>query len=515
MAQTIPPEGAGAPQGPIAAEAIQPPADVLALIPADAASHFQAVPVARENGVLIVAMLDAGDVFTIDELQRITGMRVAPVPIAAHELRTAVSRLYPGGADASAGLADSDIATQGIQRQNIVVLGRPAGPSADAPTIILLNEVLERAIEQRASDIHLEPYERESICRFRVDGVLYDWGKFSPDDHVRLLSRVKVLANIDIAEHRLPGDGRFTIQLKGRRWDVRVSTMPSAHGEKGVLRMLPKDSTTLSLGELGMLERERKVFERLVSRPHGMLLVTGPTGSGKTTTLYTALRSVDTVARNVLTIEDPIEYELPRITQIQVQASVGLTFAVGLRHILRQDPDIIMVGEIRDPETLNMAVQAALTGHFVYSTLHCNDAPSAATRALDMGLEPCLFTSSVIGVMAQRLVRRICNDCRTEEPLPAALRERLNITDPEARMYRGSGCQNCRHTGYRGRLGVYELMTMTEPVRDAIQRRAASSEVRRAALQSGMSTLRDDAIRKVLSGVTTLEEVLRAVYVDN
>ena len=514
MAQSPPPE-AGATVGPIRAEDVNPSHEVLDLIREPEANHFQAIPVALNGDVLTVAMLDTSDVFTIDELQRISGKRVSPVPISAHDLRSAHSRLYIPGDDVDRALSDQSIAAEGIHRQNIVVLGEQTGPAADAPTIILLNEVLERAIEQRASDIHMEPYERDAITRFRVDGVLYDWGKFSPEDHIRLLSRIKVLSDIDIAEHRLPQDGRFTIQLKGRRWDVRVSTVPSAHGEKGVLRILPKDSTTQGLDELGMLERERKIFQGMVDKPHGMVLVTGPTGSGKTTTLYTALRGTDTIGRNVITIEDPIEYELTRITQIQVHAQIGLTFAIGLRHILRQDPDVIMVGEIRDQETLNMAVQAALTGHLVFSTLHCNDSPSAAIRATDMGLEPFLFTSSVIGVIAQRLVRRICSNCRTQEPLPDALRERLNITDPDASIYRGTGCNECRHTGYRGRLGVYEMMPMTEEVRTAINERKPASEIRRAALATGMTSLRDDALRKVLSGVTTLEEVLRAVYVDN
>ena len=310
-------------------------------------------------------------------------------------------------------------------------------PSPNAPAVMLLDQLLRAAVEQRASDIHIEPHERDLFLRFRSDGVLFDWRRLDPAQHAPLVSRVKVLAGMDIAERRLPLDGRFSIELGGRRWDVRVSTVPGIFGEKAVLRLLPKDHAGLMLEDLGMRERQRQIFEGLLARPYGMLLVTGPTGAGKTTTLYAALRQMDCLGRNVLTIEDPVEYELPRVTQIQVHAKIGLSFAAGLRHILRQDPDILMVGEIRDAETLEMAVQAALTGHLVFSTLHCNDAAGAAPRALDMGLEPFLFTSAVTGVVAQRLVRRVCPDCRAEEPFPPALRERFGIADASARTVRG------------------------------------------------------------------------------
>lgn len=481
------------------------------VFPRAAAEALQAVPISLQGDVLTVAMLDAGDVHVIDEVQRLSNRRVRPVPISPQDLRSLIARLYVGqsGVDEADVLADLTAARDGV-----VVLGG-FGASADAPTVVLLDDVLTQAIHQRASDIHIEPYEGTCLVRFRIDGVLYDYRKMNPDEHVPLLNRIKILANIDIAEHRLPLDGRFTIQLLGKRWDVRTSTVPTQFGEKAVLRILPKDATTISLDELGMLERERRLFEQIISKPYGMLLVTGPTGSGKTTTLYTALRAMDTVGRNVITIEDPVEYELPRVSQIQAHPKIGLTFATALRAVLRQDPDVIMVGEIRDAETLGMAVQAALTGHFVFSTLHCNDSASAATRATDMGLEPFLFTSSVVGVIAQRLVRKICPVCRIGEPLPEALRNRLQIADPNAAMYRGRGCKECRHTGYRGRIGVYELLPMSEPVRVAVQERRSAAEIRRIAIQNGMVALRDDALRKVLSGVTTLEEVLRAVYLDS
>jgi type II secretory ATPase GspE/PulE/Tfp pilus assembly ATPase PilB-like protein len=475
----------------------------------EAAEAYQAVPIEKVNGVIKVAMLDTGDVYAIDEIQRLMGHRIQPVPIAHADMRILMGRLYAGIDNDTAPLSDD------VVRDGQLVLGRSTGASQDAPTVILLNDVLGQAIHQRASDIHVEVYEHECVVRFRIDGILYDFRTLSLQEHIPLISRIKILADIDIAEHRLPQDGRFTIVLSNRRWDVRVSTVPSQHGEKAVLRILPKDANALSLEELGMLERERQLFEQIISKPWGMLLVTGPTGSGKTTTLYTALRSMDKIGRNVVTIEDPVEYELHRVTQIQAHHRIGLTFAAALRSVLRQDPDIVMVGEIRDAETLGMAVQAALTGHFVFSTLHCNDAPSAATRAIDMGLEPFLFTSSVVGVLAQRLVRRICSVCRTAEPMPEPLRQRLQIPDPNAAIYRGKGCRDCRHTGYRGRLGVYELMAMTDPIREAINARKSHGDIRRAAIQTGMVSLRDDALRKVLSGQTTLEEVLRAVYLDS
>jgi len=483
---------------------------LAAVIPRAAAEQLQVVPIEAAGDTITFAMLEPGDVFTLDELQRLTGRRIRPVAITPPDLRALIARLYAtsGGPEQPSELMSE------YGKSNVVVLGGVT-TSADSHTVILLNEVLSQAIQQRASDIHIEPYESQCLVRFRIDGVLYDAFPMTQEQHIPLLSRVKILGNIDIAEHRLPQDGRFTISLVGKRWDVRVSTIPTQFGEKAVLRILPKDATTLGLEELGMLERERKLFESIISKPYGMLLVTGPTGSGKTTTLYTALRQMDTVGRNVVTIEDPVEYELPRVSQIQVHHKIGLSFAAALRSVLRQDPDVVMVGEIRDGETLGMAVQAALTGHFVFSTLHCNDSASAATRATDMGLEPFLFTSSVVGIIAQRLVRRICTLCRVPEPLPEPLRQRLQIQDPHASIFRGKGCRDCRHTGYRGRTGVYELLAMNDAVREAVNERRSAMDIRRAAVQSGMVALREDALRKVLSGVTTLEEVLRAVYLDS
>jgi type IV pilus assembly protein PilB len=492
----------------------------LSLIPRVVADRYRLVPLERQGDVLTVAMTDPGDVYLIDELARLAGCRVVPVAANPSDIQSAISRLYTqlGPDDFAPAAAEQQApASSGSTRrvpESVVVLGQVT-PNADAPAVILLNQILGEAIDQRASDIHIEPFENDLYMRFRIDGILTDWLTVDPDQHAPLISRIKVLSNMDIAEHRLPLDGRFTIQHKNQqRWDIRVSTVPGVFGEKAVLRLLPKDTSGIALEGLGMQERELRLFESLIAKPYGMILVTGPTGAGKTTTLYAVLRRLDCVGKNVLTIEDPVEYELPRVTQMQVHSRIGLSFATGLRHFLRQDPDIMMVGEIRDAETLEMAVQAALTGHLVLSTLHCNDAAAAAPRALDMGLEPFLLTSSVIGVMAQRLVRKVCQNCRTLEPLPPSVRQRFGVTDPRAGYYRGRGCANCRQTGYRGRLGVFEVMVMNDPVKEAVQDRASAGEIRKIAVQHGMVTLQGDAIRKVQMGLTTPEEVLRAVWME-
>jgi len=389
-----------------------------------------------------------------------------------------------------------------------------AGPSAEtAPAIRLLNHLLEEAIVQRASDIHIQPSEKSTVVRFRIDGVMYNWNTLRADQHPPLVSRIKVLSRMDIAERRLPLDGRFGVRIRQQLYDVRVSTLPGVHGEKAVLRLLPKTAQGLQLEELGMEAENLRRFQEMVNKPHGMVLVTGPTGSGKTTTLYAALRKIDCVASNAVTLEDPVEYELPHVTQMQVHPKIGLTFAAGLRSVLRQDPDIIMVGEIRDPETLEMAVQAALTGHLVFSTLHCNDAAGAAARCIDMGLEPFLLTSSVIAIVAQRLVRKICPHCRVAEAASAELSARLELAEGTV-LYRGEGCGACRSTGYQGRLAVFELMKLNERLKQLIHRKESASTLRQAAIEEGMVSLRQDAIAKVTRGLTTPAEILRAVYLE-
>jgi type IV pilus assembly protein PilB len=490
--------------------AVPPEPGALAAVPRAVAERLRIVPLERRGDILLVAMADTTDVHTVDELARISGCRIAAQAASSGDIQLAIARLY--GSAGPAAPANAPAAAR-AGSESVVMIGQE-GAGADAPAIRRLNQVLADAITQRASDVHVEPHEQGLLVRYRIDGILTDWLTLNIAEHPPLVSRIKILANMDIAKTRVPLDGRFTTMLHGQRWDVRVSTVPGAFGESAVLRLLPKDSKGVALEQLGMQERQLKLFASLIAKPYGMILVTGPTGAGKTTTLYTALQQMDCVGRKVITIEDPVEYELPRVTQIQVHPKIGLTFAAGLRHVLRQDPDVLMVGEIRDAETLEMAVQAALTGHLVFSTLHCNDAASAAARCLDMDLEPFLFTSSVIGVVAQRLVRRICQQCRVREPLPASVGERFGITDPNAASFRGRGCAECRQTGYRGRLAVFEVLVLNPAIKDGVHARVSAGEIRRLAAESGMLSLRDDAALKIQLGLTTPEEALRAVYLE-
>ncbi len=364
----------------------------------------------------------------------------------------------------------------------------------DAPIIRMLNALLTQAAKDGASDIHIEPYERSSSVRFRVDGKLREVVQPNKALHAALISRLKIMAELDIAERRLPQDGRISLRIGGRAVDVRVSTLPSAHGERAVLRLLDKGEAKFTLESLGMSGEELRQFDRLVQQPHGIVLVTGPTGSGKTTTLYASLGRIDTGSINVLTVEDPVEYELPGIGQTQVNPKIDLTFAKALRAILRQDPDVIMIGEIRDYETAQIAIQASLTGHLVLATLHTNDAPSAVTRLTDMGVEPFLLSSSLLGVLAQRLVRKLCPSCRRQD---------------EQGLYHPVGCAVCAQSGYKGRTGVYELMIANDTVRSLIHGQAAESELIAAARKGGMNSMREDGERLVRSGVTSAEEVVR------
>jgi general secretion pathway protein E len=388
----------------------------------------------------------------------------------------------------------------------------------EAPIIRLVNSLLFQAVKDRASDIHIEPYERDLAVRFRIDGVLYDI--ISPPKRFQpvIISRVKIMAGLNIAEKRLPQDGRIRIKLAGKDVDIRVSTVPTAHGERVVMRLLDRSSTILQLDELGLVGPKLESVDQLIRQSHGIILVTGPTGSGKTTTLYAALSRINTTDKNIITIEDPIEYQLHGVGQIQVNPKIELTFAGGLRSVLRQDPDVIMVGEIRDSETAAISIQAALTGHLVFSTLHTNDSCAAITRLLDMGIEPFLVSSSVIAVMAQRLVRKVCPDCREQYRPPMEELRQLGVTLDmleENPVYRtGPGCERCKQTGYRGRLGIHELLIVDDEVRNLIMRSADSSEIRRAAAAKGMTTLREDGADKIMQGITTIDEVLRVTQDD-
>jgi type IV pilus assembly protein PilB len=482
----------------------------LDLVPRREAMRLQVLPMQVSGNSLVVAMVNPGDLLKLDELRRISGKEIRPARADLRVIDRGIQRFYGERDDleTGAGLVEPGLVIEADMRSGAALRG-----GEDAPAVALVNELLEMAIMSRASDIHIEAGATKLQIRLRVDGVLFDHQSYPIELHAAVLSRVKIMAGMDIGDHRLPQDGRFDARLRGKVFDIRASVVPAIFGETAVLRMLPKTSTGLKLVELGFSTDHLATMEDIVHRPHGMIFATGPTGSGKTTTLYAILSRLDRVGRNVLTIEDPVEYQLTRATQIQVHPKIGLDFAAGLRSVLRQDPDVIMVGEIRDPETLRMAIQAALTGHLVLTTVHCNDAASGAHRLIDMGAEPFLVASSATAFLSQRLVRQICRGCRVEDRSPAPeLLEQLQI-EPGT-FYRGTGCDECRGTGYFGRTSVFEIMMIDDTISSAIVRRESAGELRRLARSLGIKSLRDDAIRKAREGITTLEEVIRAVWVE-
>ena len=427
-------------------------------------------------------------------------MRMYAVDVFEREdhasLAQRIAKAYAGGESSAAAVVGEVESAVDLSRmmQDLPAVEDLLEAANDAPIIRMLNALLTQAAKDGASDIHIEPYERSSAVRFRVDGTLREVVQPNRALHAALISRLKIMAELDISEKRLPQDGRISLRIGGRAIDVRVSTLPSAHGERAVLRLLDKGENKFSLESLGMSGDTLQRFDRQIQQPHGIVLVTGPTGSGKTTTLYAALSRVVTTTTNVLTVEDPVEYELPGIGQTQVNAKIDLTFAKALRAILRQDPDVIMIGEIRDFETAQIAIQASLTGHLVLATLHTNDAPSAVTRLTDMGVEPFLLSSSLLGVLAQRLVRKLCVHCKRQD---------------EHKLWHPVGCPECSHSGYKGRTGVYELMVADEKINALIHNRSSESELTAAAERGGMTTMRADGERLVAAGITSLEEVLR------
>ncbi|ALV05439.1 type II secretion system ATPase GspE [Roseateles depolymerans] len=438
---------------------------------------------------------------TLSELQRVHAPHrvecISPADMAAR-----LQAAYAGGEDSAALVVGEVESAVDLSRlmQDLPAVEDLLEAADDAPIIRMLNALLTQAANNGASDIHIEPYERESSVRFRVDGTLREVVRPNRALHAALISRLKIMAELDIAEKRLPQDGRISLRIGGRAIDVRVSTLPSAHGERAVLRLLDKSESKFTLTGLGMDGERLARFQRLVQQPHGIVLVTGPTGSGKTTTLYAAMQTLDTSTTNVLTVEDPIEYELAGVGQTQVNARIDLTFAKALRAILRQDPDVIMIGEIRDYETAQIAIQASLTGHLVLATLHTNDAVSAVTRLTDMGVEPFLLSSSLLGVLAQRLVRKLCPVCKTPAPSPLP---------GGGTRYQPVGCQACSSSGYKGRTGVYELMVCDDKIRHLIHGQAAESDLLAAARANGLRSMREDGDRLVAAGVTSEEEVLR------
>jgi len=474
---------------------------------------------ARRHGVLLLerggelrlALREGAALTAVQEAQRVVGMRLPMQWLAQADFDQALGAAYQHDSSAAMlmveGLGnDLDLASLADQIQETEDL---LEQEDDAPIIRLINAILGEAIAENASDIHIETFEKRLVIRFRVDGILREVVQPKRELAALLVSRIKVMAKLDIAEKRIPQDGRISLRVGGREVDIRVSTLPSANGERVVLRLLDKQAGRLTLRHLGMNEQDRRQLEQAVKKPHGIILVTGPTGSGKTTTLYAALTTLNDRTRNILTVEDPIEYHLEGIGQTQVNTKVDMTFARGLRAILRQDPDVVMVGEIRDQETADMAVQASLTGHLVLSTLHTNSAIGAVTRLVDMGVEPFLISSSLLGVLAQRLVRVLCNDCKRAYLADAAECELLGVSPAEApTLYHAEGCEQCRGLGYRGRTGIYELVLFDDALRTMVHTRASEQDMLRHARVLGPS-IRDDGLRKVREGVTTIEEVLR------
>ena len=492
------------------------PKDVLAVVPQTLVLKHHLVPTSLVRQTLTLAMADPSNLMAINEVKFITGYDVKVAVAAASAVQAAIEKYYSENTDYDQMLSALDDETVEVVRdEDEVDLQDLERSTEEAPVVRLVNALLTDAIRKRASDIHVEPYEKMLRVRFRVDGVLYEIMRPPLRLKNAMTSRIKVMAQLDIAERRLPQDGRIKMKLQGNKeMDFRVSVMPTIFGEKVVLRLLDKSNLQLDMTKLGFEEKALRDFKEAISKPYGMVLVTGPTGSGKTTTLYSALSELNKITTNISTAEDPVEFNLMGINQVQMHDEIGLNFASALRSFLRQDPDIIMVGEIRDFETAEIGVKAALTGHLVLSTLHTNDAPSTVNRLLNMGIEPFLVASSVNLIMAQRLARVICPNCKEEAPVPPEALRECGWQGEAFTTYRGAGCQQCGGTAYRGRVALYEVMSMTDQLREQVLAGATSIELKRTAIQEGMKTLRQSGLTKVAEGVTTLEEVLRVTMAD-
>ena len=500
----------------------KPSPDVIELVSRQVATFYQAIPVARIGNTLTLAMVDPLNVLAIDDIKLIAGFEIQPAICSGKEFREALETYYSSKANMEHLLKDAGSPHVEIRKRESdqdINLDELIEQTGQFSIIKIVNLMLVQAIKERASDIHIEPFEKELKLRYRVDGVLHE--STPPPKHMQnaIVSRIKIMSNLDIAERRLPQDGRFRIKVHGREIDFRVSCLPTSFGEKVVLRVLDKSGLeSLDITKLGFHDRGAEEFMRAIAAPYGMILITGPTGSGKSTTLYTALRVINKPEVNVITVEDPVEYQMLGVNQVSVKTEIGLTFAAGLRSILRQDPDVIMVGEIRDQETADIAVKSALTGHLVLSTLHTNDAASAITRLDDMGIEPFLISSSTLLVAAQRLVRRICKKCKKEIEVPdEILRAAQMQYDPGQKkpmIQHGAGCPTCKGTGYSGRMALIEVITIDDEVRGMIMKRSTGREIKLAAMKRGMKTLRMVGLDRVREGLTTLEEVMRVTAAD-
>ncbi len=487
--------------------------EIVTIIPKRIAVRYKIVPLSKENGTLTIAMANPLDVNTIDYIKEYTKLDVVPKLASEEDISNALSSYYEAGGKIDDILEKVDVSTVSDFGDE-VNLSQLEAISQEAPVIQLVNMIIVQAIKERASDIHLEPNKRGLLVRYRIDGILHDIRMLPARIKPAIISRVKILSRMDIAERRLPQDGRFQLKFGAREVDLRISSIPTVYEEKIVMRLLDKSQGLISLENTGFTKTQLQEFRSMISSSYGIILITGPTGSGKSTTLYGALNEIDSVEKNVITVEDPVEYKLERVNQINVLPKINLTFANALRSILRQDPDIIMIGEMRDSETAHIAVQSALTGHLVFSTLHTNDAVSSLTRMIDMGIAPFLISSSVVGVMAQRLVRKICPKCIEEYFPEKGVLDNLKINfeipnRDNLKFYRGKGCDYCKNTGYRGRTALFEVVRINDEIRSMIMKNTSSNVIKDIAIKNGMRTLLDSGIQKVLNGETTIDEVLR------
>jgi type IV pilus assembly protein PilB len=511
----------GVPSVSLSAEEVDP--EITKYIPYDVVYKYQIFPISRSGATLTVAMTDPSNVFAIDDVKFITGYEVSPVVASESAISEAITKHYEQS-DALQTVVDSmaDLDVEGLdliheEEDSAEDISKLKDAGEEAPVVKLVNLILGEAITRGASDIHMEPYEKTYRVRYRVDGVLYDVMQPPARMKAALSSRVKIMSELDIAERRIPQDGRIKLKIRDKAVDLRVSTLPTLFGEKIVMRILDQSNLNLDLTQLGFEEKALADFQEAITSPFGMVLVTGPTGSGKTTTLYSALSTINTVDVNIMTAEDPVEYNLLGINQVHVKENIGLTFASALRSFLRQDPDIVMVGEIRDFETGEIAVKAALTGHLVLSTLHTNDAPSTISRMLNMGIEPFLISASVVLVLAQRLARKICPDCKEPEEIPESALRDLGFSEEDAttvKCYKGAGCSTCGGTGYKGRVALYEVMPVKEEIKEMVLKGASTLELKKEAMRLGMQTLRMAGLTKIKEGVTTVDEVLRVTFAD-
>ena len=502
------------------------PVEFIEAVPATYAQHHYLIGLraSEENSNITVVLSKPLDVNALDNVSKMLNSAVTPALATRTSITAAIDQAYEQRSTVIEEVAEE------IDSQNIDQLADEAVGSDDLldvvnrpPVIRLVNDILFRALQLRSSDIHVHPYESKIQIRYRIDGILYDTLSLNKNVLPLIISRIKVMAGMDIAERRMPQDGRCSVRLGQREVDLRVSTVPTSYGERSVIRLLDKSSALFGLNELGLCSEDLKRFDSLLSHTHGVIFVTGPTGSGKSTTLYACLNRINSAEKNIITIEDPIEYQLEGISQMQVASKKGMNFANSLRHVLRQDPDVIMVGEVRDIETARMAIQSSLTGHLVFSTIHTNDSAGAISRLLDLGVEPYLVSSSLIAVMAQRLVRKICPACRQKyQPADHELRElgllNQNILsgsgNEQTEFYYGTGCDRCFQTGYRGRTGIYELMLINSEIQELIYRQASAGEIKKLALESGLKTLRMDGVEKVKAGETSIAEILRVTQTD-